>query len=240
MYYPNLDLKYRHELKHYVNYHQYFTIRQRLGPLMTQDANANEAGEYLIRSLYFDDINNTALHEKLGGVRDRVKYRIRIYNGEDNIIHFEKKIKMNDYIAKVKESITREMYDEILKGNYEVLNLPHQPLLYEIYHAANNVLLRPKVIVDYVREAYTSKLGNVRITFDKYMKTGLNNHNIFDPHLAMVDAIDHNFFVLEVKYDEYLPDYIKTALQLEGLVRQSNSKYVICRKLGKENSWEDQ
>lgn len=240
MYYPRTDLQYRHELKHYVNYHQYFMIRQRLKGILKQDTNANEAGEYLIRSLYFDDVNNTALHEKQGGVRDRVKYRIRIYNGSDRIIHFEKKIKMNEYIAKVKESITREMYDEMLKGNYDVFNIPEKPLLYEIYHAANNVLLRPKVIVDYVREAYTSPLGNVRITFDKYLKTGLNNVDMFDPQLAMVDAIDNKHFVLEVKYDEYLPDYIKTALQLEGLIRQSNSKYVICRKLGKENNWEDQ
>lgn len=87
----NNKLNYRNELKFYINFHQYFIIRQRLKDLMEQDKHVGPTGEYHIRSLYFDDINNKALHEKLGGVRDRVKYRIRIYNGQDHVIHFEKK-----------------------------------------------------------------------------------------------------------------------------------------------------
>lgn len=84
-------LKYRNELKFFVNIHQYQIIRQRLRNLVTYDQHAGLGGEYHIRSLYFDDINNKALYEKLAGVRDRVKYRIRIYNVTDDTIHFEKK-----------------------------------------------------------------------------------------------------------------------------------------------------
>lgn len=236
----NPKLKYRHELKYYVNQHQYHIIRQRLKGIMSSDQHAGATGEYHIRSLYFDDIDNKALYEKLSGVKDRVKYRIRIYNLGEKVIHFEKKIKMGDYIAKIKEPITKQMVDAIMIGNYEVLNQPDKPLLYELYCEMKYMLLRPKVIVDYVREAYTSFNGNVRITFDKQLRTGLNELDIFDPNICTVNAIDDNLIVFEVKYDEYLPEYIRAAIQHEGLIRQSNSKYVICRKFSKYNTWEDQ
>ncbi|MEK3714593.1 MULTISPECIES: polyphosphate polymerase domain-containing protein [unclassified Paenibacillus] len=232
-------LQFRSELKFFINHHQYLIIRQRLQSLMDADRNANEGGEYHIRSLYFDDMNNTALADKLGGLRERAKYRIRIYNIQDDIIHFEKKIKMDDYIAKIKEPLTREMYDEIMAGNYEVLNVPESPLFMELYNQMRHNLLRPKVIVDYVREPYVCHSGNVRITFDKELRTGLHAMDIFSKDLQPVQALDGNFIIFEVKFDEYLPDYIRIALQLEGLHRQSASKYVICRKFLKTNSWED-
>ncbi|MCA0755156.1 polyphosphate polymerase domain-containing protein [Paenibacillus sp. N4] len=235
----NKSLKYRNELKFFINRHQYYVIRNRLRDLMEQDKHVGPTGEYHIRSLYFDDIDNKALHEKLGGVRDRVKYRIRIYNGSDHVIHFEKKIKFKDYIAKVKEPLTRDMYDSLMGGNYGVLKEQNKPLLDEIHDEMKNRLLRPKVIVDYVREPYVCVNGNVRITFDKELRTGLHAVDIFDPKLRPVRAIDHDLIILEVKYDEYIPAYIKIALQLEGLNRQSASKYVICRKYLKFNTWED-
>lgn len=235
----NTDLKFRNELKFFINHHQYFTITQRLKGLMEQDPNVGPTGEYHIRSLYFDDVNNKALTEKLGGIRDRSKYRIRIYNVEDNVIHFEKKIKFRDYIAKMKVPLTREMHDRIMLGDYEVLNVPDKPLMMELYNEMKHRMLRPKVIVDYVREPYICRNGNVRITFDKELRTGLHSTDIFDKNLMPVRAIDENLTILEVKYDEYMPAYIQAALQLEGLVRQSASKYVICRKFLKYNSWED-
>ncbi|MGM1045105.1 MAG: polyphosphate polymerase domain-containing protein [Bacillota bacterium] len=235
----NSTLKYRHELKFFVNQHQYQIISTRLRNLVSRDQHASSSGEYHIRSLYFDDINNKALHEKLGGIRDRVKYRIRIYNIEDTTIHFEKKIKFRDYIAKVKEPLTREMTDEIMVGRFEGLNIPDKPLLMELYHEMKHNLLRPKVIVDYVREPYVCHHGNVRITFDKELRSGLHSTELFNKNLDPVRAIDENLIIMEVKYDEYIPEYIKAALQLEGLNRQSASKYVMCRKFLKYNSWED-
>jgi len=223
-----------------MNQHQYHIMRQRLKHLLKQDKHAGPTGEYHIRSLYFDDIDNKALHEKLGGVHDREKFRIRIYNCSDKVIHLEKKIKLNDYVTKVKERLTRDMVESIIAGDYEVLNVPHKPLLYEMYREMKFKLLRPAVIVDYVREAYVSEWGNVRITFDKHLKSGMNSFDLFHPNLNTISAFDIPIMVLEVKYDEYLPEYIRTAIQTEGLHRQSNSKYVICRKHIKFNSWEDQ
>ncbi len=232
-------VKYRNELKFLINQHQYTILRQRLRNIVKYDENVGDTGEYHIRSLYFDDMDNRALHEKLGGVRDRAKYRIRIYNVEDKVIHFEKKVKKGDLIAKQKVSLTREMYESIIAGDYEVLNVPEKPLMYEIYHEMRDRMLRPKVIVDYVREPFVCHHGNVRITFDKDLRTGLHSLDMFNKDLHPVRAIDENLMILEVKFDEYIPEYIRIALQLEGLNRQSASKYVICRKFLKSNTWED-
>lgn len=233
-------LKFRHELKYYVNFHQYFIIRQRFSGFMARDKHAGPTGEYHIRSLYFDDAENKALADKQGGLRDRSKYRIRIYNVSDSVIHFEKKIKKDEYIAKVKESLTRAEVDAIIAGDYECLNVPSKPLRAELYKEMNQRLLRPKVIVDYVREPYVNVHGNVRITFDKKLRTGLYSTDLFNPNLSTISTLDDNSIILEVKYDEYLPNHIRDALQLEGLIRQSASKYVMCRKFLKLNSWEDQ
>ena len=233
-------LKFRHELKYQINPHQYFIIKQRLKSLLLPDKHAGPQGDYHIRSLYFDTIDNKALHEKLGGFHDREKFRIRIYNLSDRVIHLEKKIKRNDYIAKIKEPITREMAERIAAGDSEPLNIPGKPLLQEVYRLMNNERLRAKVIVDYVREAYVCLYGNVRITFDKHLRTGLNGTNLFDPGLPTVSAFDNRIVILEIKYDEYLPEFVRTALQGENIHRQASSKYVICRKLLKANAWEDQ
>lgn len=233
------QLTFRHELKYLINRHQYFIIRQRLKNMIEPDIHVGPTGEYHIRSLYFDDMNNSALYEKQGGIASRAKYRIRIYNVEDNIILFEKKIKRNEYIAKVKEPLTRKMYESILNGDIEFLNNPSKPLLTEIYYEIKHNLLAPKVIVDYVREPYVCRNGNVRITFDKNLRTGLNAIDLFNKDLNTVSAIDDDLIILEVKFDEYIPEYIRAGIQLDGLNQQSASKYVICRKYNKENTWED-
>ncbi|GAA0489000.1 polyphosphate polymerase domain-containing protein [Salinibacillus aidingensis] len=233
-------LKFRHELKYYVNYHQYYLIRQRLRFFLKQDQHANEKGEYHIRSVYFDDIENKALQEKQAGIQDRHKYRIRVYNKSDSIIHFEKKIKRNTLIAKEKEAISRQTLNRLLANDYTVLEQEESPLLREIHYEMKNRMLRPKVIVDYVREAYIARTGNVRITFDKDLRTGLYKIDPFDLELYPIKTIDEPVYILEVKYDEYIPNYIRDALQLSGLQRQAASKYTICRKFTKSNSWEDQ
>ena len=234
------SLKFRHELKYQIGPHHYYILRQRLSRLLQHDEHAGPNGEYHIRSLYFDDVNNSALHDKLGGVSDRAKYRIRIYNFSDQVIHFEKKLKKQDYIAKLKEPLTRQQYEAILSGNYKSLLEQDKPLLQEIYYLSEHKLLRPKVIVDYIREPYICSNGNVRITFDKNLRSGQYNLELFDQSVPTVPILDDGSMIMEVKYDEYLPEIIRSSLQLEGLIRQSASKYVICRKWLKQNSWEDQ
>ncbi|TDL30672.1 polyphosphate polymerase domain-containing protein [Jeotgalibacillus sp. S-D1] len=233
-------LKFRHEMKYYVNYHQYHLIRHRLKHFLHQDSHADHKGEYHIRSVYFDDMEDKALQEKQAGVENRNKYRARFYNGDDSVIHFEKKIKRNTFIAKQKAAISRSTLDRLIKGDFTVLQDTTSPLLKEVHYEMKNRLLRPKVIVDYVREAYIAKEGNVRITFDKDLRTGLQKIDPFDKDLYPVKALDEPVYILEVKFDEYIPNYIRDALQLNGLQRQAASKYTICRKFTKKNAWEDQ
>ncbi|MFZ4451354.1 polyphosphate polymerase domain-containing protein [Salibacterium aidingense] len=236
------NLTFRHELKYYVPYPQYHTIRQRLKHLMTSDYHAREDGDYHVRSLYFDDIYNKALFEKQAGISDREKYRIRIYNLKDDVVQVEKKIKKDKYIAKLKETISRDTAENLADGNFHPLknSLGQQGVLAEIYEEMKNNMLRPNVIVDYIREAYTAEAGNVRITFDKSLRTGLHQLSLFRKDIPTVPAMDEDFIILEVKYDEFLPDYIKIALQAKGIRREAASKYVICRKYTKLNAWEDQ
>ena len=132
------------------------------------------------------------------------------------------------------------MANNILANDYQELKSTSKPLLMELYYEMTNKILRPKVIVDYVREPFIHPNGNVRITFDKDLRSGLHSTDLFCRDLNMVRALSESFIILEVKFDEFLPNPIRNALQLGSLHCQAISKYVICRKFIKLNSWEDQ
>lgn len=231
--------KYRQELKYYINYFDYLTIKNKLRHFINLDKNANDRGEYNIRSLYFDDINNSALFQKLSGIRERSKYRVRIYNYSDELIKLEKKIKNENFIRKEVAIITKEEFNMIIKGDIDFMINSKNPLLIDFYLKSQAVLLKPKVIVEYVREAYISEIGNVRITFDKNLKSGLNSTDLFNQSLPVITVLEEGYMILEVKYDEFLPEYIKKLIKINSRNRHAISKYAICRKYTKNNSWED-
>lgn len=230
---------YRHELKFFTHPHQYQIIRQRLRHLLRPDPHAGPSGEYRITSLYFDDASDSALYEKLAGVCCRQKIRVRIYDGRDDVISLEKKIKNGEGVRKERVRIDRPLYEALRTGNPKPLQEADHPLLTDVALQLSGRLLRPKVIVDYVREAYIHPMGNVRITFDKDLRSGLTNLDLFRkaPYVpAPVDGMS----ILEVKYDAFLPRIVQDLLQTESLTRQSASKYVLCRTLAKLHAWEDQ
>lgn len=234
------ELKFRNELKYNINYKDYEMMRPVLRSFMKVDGNAlNNTDSYHIRSLYFDDFCNTALYEKLSGCDCRSKYRVRIYNMSDRLIMLEKKIKKGNRTAKIRQELTKEECSKILENDYDSFIASDKSLLKELFIKNRSDLLKPVVIVDYEREAYISPLGNVRITFDKWLKTGLFSTDLFNAGLPMLKALDEEVIVMEVKYDEYLPLHIKNAVQIKNRQRLSVSKYVICRKHNKINSWED-
>jgi len=226
---------FRHEFKYYINYFEYHTLRNRLKAVLKRDKFADENGNYHIRSLYFDDIKNEALFEKQAGVLERNKYRIRIYNLEDNIIKLESKKRVGQFISKTSQIITKKEYNFILNNE----NFKSEGLLNRFLLDKQTQILKPKVIVDYVREAYVSDINNIRITFDKELKTGLYKTDIFDKELPMIDVIEEPKMILEIKFDNFLPDFIKNLLQIDTNQRYAISKYTICRKFTKENNWED-
>ncbi len=225
------QLNFRHELKFYINYHDYVLLRNTIKTLLAVDRNADENGHYHIRSVYFDDVNESALREKIAGTDDRYKYRIRFYNYSDNIIRFEKKIKQGQYISKVSIRLTREESDSLIAGDFSVLEGRPEPLANEIWLQMKNYGLSARVIVDYWREAFVSSIENVRITFDKDLKGGLWLSDVFSPQTPTMPVLDEGMMVLEVKFDRYLPEYIKAILSnVNAAHRSAISKYVLCRK----------
>ena len=222
--------KYRHEWKHELNRLDLLTIRQRLRAVMEPDPHALD-GRYFIRSLYFDNLRDKALREKLDGVNMREKFRIRYYNGDPSLIHLEKKSKRSGLGTKYSAPLTREETQRILEGDTAwMLDSPHS-LVQELYCKILNQGLRPKTIVDYTREPYIYGPGNVRVTFDYDIRTGLNCTDFLDPACPTIPAGDAPM-LMEVKWDEFLPDVIRDIVQTPGRRASAFSKYAQCRIYG--------
>jgi len=232
-------LQLRHELKYYIDPTQYHILRSRISALLSQDPHAGPDGRYHIRSLYFDDFKNTALFEKQAGIPRRKKYRMRIYDYSDAVIKLEKKIKLDQYIGKESTQITRQEADRILAVDVAFLAGSDKRLLRAFYIESRRNLLRPNVIVDYYREAYIHPMGNVRITFDIGLHTGLDCVALFDREFFTMGAIEEPGAILEIKYDNFLPQAIRGLFPSTIRPRVSVGKFVICKKHNKYNDWED-
>lgn len=226
------EAKFRHELKHYINYSDYLAIRNRLRTIMHIDRNANADNEYRIRSLYFDNVYDKALMEKVVGIPKRDKFRIRFYNDNHNFIRLEKKSKIRGLCLKDSERITKEECIRIINGDIEFLRNSGKNLFADLYIQMKGNLMKPRTIVDYTREAYIYPIGNVRITFDKSIRTGLNSVNLFDNNLPTIETIDHKYIILEVKFDEFLPQVIQDIIQVNERRATSISKYEAARIYG--------
>ena len=226
------NLQFRHELKYYINYHDYVVLRQALKVVLSPDEHGGENHSYHIRSLYFDDRDNKALVEKLNGTDARNKYRIRIYNyGKNSVIRFENKIKRGQFIAKTSFSLTREEYSRILNGDYDFLKNKPSNLAKELYIKFTQDGLAPKVVVDYEREAYVHPLERIRITFDKNLRAGTVIGDIFNKNLPVMPVLEPGVMILEVKFNKFLPPHIQAVLNnAMAPTRSAISKYTLCRK----------
>lgn len=220
----------RHELKYHITPAELTVLRGVLAPVMQLDPNGNEDNEYHIRSLYFDTINDDALEEKIAGVGNRKKYRIRIYNFSDRVIKLECKSKYGDLISKQSVSIPRELAEQLIAGDPDGLQRMRHPLFHDVYREMRTRLLRPAVIVDYVREAYIHQAEEVRITFDKQVRTGLYSVDMFNPQIPTYPVFDDPVEILEVKFDEFLPSYLQAILSGVTAQRSAISKYTWCRR----------
>lgn len=222
--------KLRNELKYFLHPFEYASMRIRMNTLMQKDRNSVTDEGYHIRSLYFDNMHDDALFEKNFGILSRKKYRIRIYNKTDDSIKLERKSKYGDYVCKESATLSRKEYENIMNGNVEFLLKRNEPLLNQFYYGFTVHGLRPKVIVDYTREAYLYPLGDVRVTFDKGLATVINTLDIFDSHAAAVHVFREPREVIEVKFTEFLPSFIREQLDFKSSLRTAISKYVICRE----------
>lgn len=223
-------MDYRHEWKHEISFGDLLMIRQRLQAVAKPDANAVN-GKYEVRSLYFDTPSDKALREKLDGVSRREKFRIRYYNGDLSIIHLEKKSKLGGLGCKQSENLTAEEAQAIADGRFDWKIGSGRPLLEELICKMKTQGLRPKTIVDYTREPFVYAPGNVRVTLDYNIRTGLGCTDFLNPSCPTIPA-GEKLWLLEVKWDEFLPAVIRDAVQLEGRRAGAFSKYAACRIYG--------
>ena len=220
----------RHELKYFINPAELDALRARLRPVMQLDPHCKGGKPYVIRSLYFDDVDDSAYYDKQAGVMHRDKYRIRIYRYSDKEIFLERKRKLGDLIQKSSTRISRKLCDQLVRGSCNKLDLVDNALLNDLFREMRVSLLRPKVIVDYTRETFIHPVENVRVTLDKNLRTGLLSRNLFSPDVMTVSPLDDGREILEVKYDSYLPDFISAMLWDVPAERSAISKYVLCRR----------
>ena len=222
----------RHEQKYFISQGDACYLSHLLRHTMQPDRHADGRGEYHIRSLYFDDCFNSAMSDKLDGVMNRHKYRIRIYNFSDRVIRLERKSKGGEFISKMSCAISRDLAEQIIAGDPYGLERLNHPLLQDVYRMMTTYLLRPAVIVDYVREAYVHPAEEVRITFDKQLHTGLGSIDLFNPYVPTLPTFDHDEMILEVKFNRVMPPYIRDLLCtcVKSAQNSAISKYVWCRR----------
>ncbi len=223
-------MKYRHEFKQEINLSDIITLRTRLNAVCKKDSYC-QTGSYVIRSLYFDNIYDKALNEKINGVNNREKFRIRIYDGNKGTVFLEKKSKINGLCLKKRQIITAEETEKILNNDFSFINEKSGELLIELLFKIKTQNLKPKTIVEYTREAFVFPAGNVRITLDYNIKTGIESKDFLNDGCALISP-NTNSAVLEVKFDEFLPDVIRDIVQIPGRRTSAFSKYAECRRFG--------
>ena len=220
-------MDYRHEIKHIISPGDAFAIRTNLSAVASIDPHAAEKGFYLIRSLYFDDPLDTALREKLDGVNERRKFRIRYYNDDLSYIMLECKMKRDGVGAKPQQRLTLEEVQRLLFGDTSWLITSGKPLLAMLYTEMKLRRLAPRIVVEYKRVPIVYAPGNVRVTIDWDIRTGQPRD--FLDHKGLTLPIEEDVTLLEVKWDNYLPTVIRRAAALKSRTPTAFSKYAACR-----------
>ena len=221
--------KYRHEYKYRISDLQMELLKMRVSSIMQKDKHTQN-GQYNIRSLYFDDYYNSCYYENENGTDPREKFRIRIYNYSDERISLECKRKERGKTLKRSCIITKEQCEALINGKYLNITSKTPSVFNKLMLDIMNRGMKPKVIVEYDRIPYVYKNGNVRVTFDTNVSSSQDIEKFLFGEVAKRPVMPKGQQLMEVKFDEYLPDYIYRALQLENLQQTAYSKYYICRR----------
>ena len=224
------NLKYRHEFKYVISNAELQMIKNRVNNLLLPDVHTGEDGIYNIRSLYFDDYCDTCLKENIDGTDPREKFRIRIYNHSSDKITLECKRKERGMTHKTSCPLTLEQTKLLMRG-IPIRNIASQQKLLQKFTA--KMLLhnfKPVIIVEYDRIPFVYKDGNVRVTFDTNISSSSAVDKFLDSDIPKRPVLPFGKQLLEVKYDEFLPDFIYRSLQINNLKQTAFSKYAICRK----------
>ena len=225
--------QFRHELKYVISQAQIPLLCSRIRPYMMPDPNTNERGFYNIRSLYFDDFMNSSYYENENGNDPREKFRIRIYNHSAKRITLECKRKEKGMTLKTSCPLSEEEANSLIQCDAVICE--EQPaLLRKMYLQMKTKLLRPVTIVEYERIPYVCRNGNVRVTFDTNISSSSVVKCFFCSEIPKRPIMPAGWHLMEVKFDEFLPDYIYRALNLGNLQQTAYSKYYLCRRLAQK------
>lgn len=232
-------MDYRQELKYICTAAELKILEARLLSIMDLDDHLKGQSFYNIRSIYLDDYSDTFFDENEAGVNARKKIRIRAYNAQADVIKTEVKYKYNGMTRKQSCPINEQMCRTIMQGqSVSLLQLCGNPAMNLMLLGMHDSLLRPKVIVEYERTAFVSRTGNVRITFDQHIRASSHIERFFEKDLYALPVLEKGMHVLEIKYDELLPDHIAQALELGTLRQTAFSKYYLSRKKMEEYGYD--
>ena len=224
------EVKYRNEFKHIINKYDAAILKSKLKALMRSDPFANENSSYFIRSLYFDTYDDKTLIEKLYSVPYRYKYRIRLYNHDSSTMKLEKKKKLFAGTSKSSTLLSKEEVEMMLQQDYSFLKNSDDAMKREAYIDFTTERFIQKTVVDYTRYPFIHPYGNVRITIDTDIRSPLGQVDLFNPDMPTISVFPDEKCVLEIKYDEYLPEFIHKIVQTPNRRTASMSKYAACRR----------
>ena len=224
--------EYRHEYKYQCTLQKLLCIRNQIEPILYQDSNVGDDGTYTIRSLYFDDYNNRCFYENVNGTDPREKFRIRIYNGDASFIKLELKRKERGKTKKLSCHLSEELCRMAMNGELLPIEAVDSAVYRKFCMQQSTRLLQPTVIVEYDRVPFVYPDGNVRVTLDLQIRSSDRIESFLDKEIASRAIMPTNRHLLEVKFDEYIPDFIYQAVQAQNLQQTTFSKYYLCRKYG--------
>lgn len=226
------ERRYRHEYKYPLTNGQMLMENAKICALAQRDSHVGEKGFYNIRSLYFDDYENSSYYDNENGVDDRTKYRIRIYDHNTDRITLESKEKIRGKTCKQSCLITLSQCRLLMAGMIPGDIGPSQQVLHRLAYLMAAKGMRPVVIVDYDRVPYVYRMqdANVRITFDHHIRSVGDVGAFLDESVTGRSVMPVGWSLMEVKFDSFLPDEVYELLQLEGLRADTFSKYYLCRR----------
>ena len=222
------NLRWRNEWKYWISWSQYLELRTRLRVVTAPDAHAGSTGEYMVRSLYFDTRDDEHAFEKLAGLSRRAKYRVRIYDSAQDWGRLEVKHRSGHRVAKENTKLSRDMIRGLLGGATSD-DWGASRSLRTLRMALHRRIAKPSCIVQYTREPYIFGPGNVRITFDKHLKTGAWGHDLFHKSPPLLPVSVPGDLILEVKFDGFLPSVIQRLFPRTISGPSAISKYMLCR-----------
>ncbi len=230
--------EYRHEYKYVCTAVDMAYVKNAVNSIMELDSHAKEQGEYLVRSLYFDNYYDSCYYDNLYGHEPREKFRLRIYNADSTHINLEIKKKQKGKVKKESCILDYSICQQILLGDNLDIRASDSPVYKKFYLQYHSEFLRPKIIVEYDRVPFIYRDGNVRVTLDKNIRSSNQCKKFFSNDIFARPIMEKNNHLLEIKFDEYLPDFINQLIENEKFKQTTFSKYFLCRKysLGGNNN----